>query len=143
MFECISVCERLPMSADKNQTGCCLRKLSAGSREKALFGLEAAVCVCLRDKTHEQMDMGVRLRCLRMSNGCLTCPSASVCGRRDENAVCVTFLFTVVLCRSHFSQQIEFPRGNFPFASDPLILPTGQRGRRSKRVWDGHGPRRL
>ena len=137
------VCKRLPMSADKKQSSCCLRKLSADSREKPLCGLESAVCVCLRSKNHEQMDMGVRLRCLRMSDGCSRCRLHNVCGDSDENAFRLTFLFTVVLSRSHFCHQIEIPRCSFPFASYSLILPTWKRFRRSKRVLDGHGPLRL
>ena len=59
------VCERLRMSADKNRTGWCLRDLSADARKKAAFGCTAAVCVCLRDKSHENMDWRLCLRCLR------------------------------------------------------------------------------
>ena len=116
------VCKCLPMSAGKKQSSCCLRKLSADSREKPLCGLESAVCVCLRSKNHEQMDMGVRLRCLRMSDGCSSCRLHNVCGDSDENAFRLTFLFTVVLSRGHFCHQIEIPRCSFPFASYPLIL---------------------
>ena len=50
-------------------------------------------------------------------------------------------MLSVVLLYSPLFSVI--PRDSVPFASDPVILPTGQRVRTSKRVWDGHGPRRL
>ena len=56
--------------------------------------------------------MGVCLRCLRMFDGCLTGPSSSVCGMWDETVVCVTFLFSVVFCRSHFSSAARTSAGH-------------------------------
>ena len=50
-----------------------------------------------------------------------------------KNAFRGTFLLTVVLGRSYFAQQVVIPQDGVPFASDPVVLPTGQRGRRSKR----------